>query len=461
LSWPESLTWTTLVVNIEAGADATLRQTDRLTLFPDGAAVNHLGRLTIGGCDAADLAASFGTPLYIFDEAAIRARIRQFRTEFEGRYPQVSVLYACKAFTNRALLRLVMEEGIGLDVVSGGEIEIARSVGFPMERVSFPGNNKSAEELSLALDSGVGRIVVDNFDELKMLGKIARSRGQRPSILLRLTPGVDPHTHRYEATGTVDSKFGFPMAHGERAVAAVLSMPELDLRGLHFHVGSQLADVRSHEEAVGIVLEFAARLTKTSRFTLGELSVGGGYPVQYTLDSPVPDVAVFARAIADAVKARCSDFGLPLPRLVVEPGRSLVAQAGVALYTVGTMKEIPGIRTYVSVDGGMADNIRPALYQSRMEAVLANRMNDASAGVYTIAGKFCESGDILIHDIELPGPESGDLLAVPGCGAYNIPQACNYNAFLKPAVVMVVNGRAREIRRRETIDDITRCDVAG
>ncbi len=453
------MTKATPVDNIEPGADATLRQTDRLTLFPAGAVVNDLGRLAIGGCDTADLAARFGTPLYIFDEAALRAKINQFRNEFERRYPRVSVLYACKAFINQTLLQLVMDEGIGLDVVSGGEIEIAQSVGFPMDRVSFPGNNKSAAELRLALDLRVGRIVVDNFDELRVLGEIAGAKALRPAILLRMTPGVDPHTHRYEATGTVDSKFGFPLAQGEQAVTRAMSMPELDLIGLHFHVGSQLADTESHEQATAITLEFAARMVRERRFALQELSVGGGYPVQYTLDCPVPDVPVFARAITDTVRAKCGEFGLPLPRLVVEPGRSLVAQSGVALYTVGTMKEIPGIRTFVSVDGGMADNIRPALYQSRMEAVLANRMNDEADGVYTIAGKFCESGDILIHDIEMPTPHSGDLVAVPGCGAYNIPQACNYNAFLKPAVVMVKNGTARSIRRRETIEDLIRCDT--
>jgi diaminopimelate decarboxylase len=446
---------------IEPGADAILRQTDRLTLFPADAAVNHFGRLVIGGCDTADLAASFGTPLYIFDEGTIRAQIARFRAEFGQRYPDVSVLYACKAFINQALLRLIIEEGIGLDVVSGGEIEIARSVGFPLAMVSFPGNNKSAAELNLAVDSGVGRIVVDNFDELRMLGEIARAQGRRPGILLRITPGVDPHTHQYEATGTLDSKFGFPLAHGERAVATALAMSELDLIGLHFHVGSQLADTGSHAQAINTVIEFAARMAKVHRFALKELSVGGGYPVQHTLDAPVPDVSQFAETITGTVRSQCRAFGLDLPRLVVEPGRSLVARAGVALYSVGTTKEIPGIRTYVAVDGGMADNIRPALYQSRMEAVLANRMNDETGGIFTIAGRFCESGDVLIRDIEMPPPHRGDLLAVPGCGAYNIPQACNYNAFLRPAVVMVQDGHARLIRRRETIEDLTRCDVAG
>jgi diaminopimelate decarboxylase len=359
LSWHGFLTYPTPADNIEAGADATLRQTDRLTLFPTGAAVNPLGRLAIGGCDTADLAGSFGTPLYIFDEAALRGQIARFRTEFGKHYPDVSVLYACKAFINRALLLLIMDEGLGLDVVSGGEIEIALSVGFPMDHLSFPGNNKSAAELKLALDAGVGRIVVDNFDELSMLGEIARATGRRPAVLLRITPGVDPHTHRYEATGTADSKFGFPLAQAQTAMATALSMSELDVIGLHFHVGSQLADTQSHEQAIEIVLAFASRMAREHVFTMYELSVGGGYPVQHTLDAPVPDVPVFARAITASVKAACAHHGLPLPRLVVEPGRALVAQAGVALYTVGTRKQIPGLRHYVSVDGGMADNTSP------------------------------------------------------------------------------------------------------
>ena len=436
-----------------------MRQTDRLALFPIGAAVNSAGHLAVGGCDTLDLAATYGTPLYVFDEGTVRARAAEFRSEFGKRYPEVTILYACKAFINRTLLRVVAEEGVGLDVVSGGEIEIARAAGFPMSAVSFPGNNKSLAELSLALDAGVGRIVVDNFDELKMLGDLAREKSVKVDVLLRITPGVDPHAHRYEATGTLDSKFGFPLAQAESALASAMAIPQLTVLGLHFHVGSQVEDTEAHEQAISIVLEFAAKMAKKRQFTLRELSVGGGYPVLYTIDCPVPDLSIFAEAITRTVKNKCDELGLPLPRLVVEPGRSLVAQAGVALYTVGVTKNVPGIRTYVSVDGGMADNIRPALYQSRMEAVIANRMEEETAGPYTIAGKFCESGDILIWDIHLPVPHGGDLLATPGCGAYNIPQSCNYNAFARPAVVLVGDGNARLIRRRETIEDLMACEV--
>ncbi len=428
-------------------------------MFPIGAAVNGAGHLVVGGCDTLDLAATYGTPLYVYDEGTVRARAAEFKCEFGSRYPEVSILYACKAFINRTLLRVVAEEGLGLDVVSGGEIEMARAAGFPMNAVSFPGNNKSLAELSLALEAGVGRIVVDNFDELNMLGGLVRQKSLKADVLLRITPGVDPHTHRYEATGTLDSKFGFPLAQAEMALASAMAVPGLRVLGLHFHVGSQLEDTEAHEQAIAIVLEFAARMARERQFALRELSVGGGYPVQHTLDSPVPEFCVFAEAITRTIKNKCGEFGLPLPRLVVEPGRSLVAQAGVALYTVGAMKDVPGIRTYVSVDGGMADNIRPALYQSRMEAVIANRMDEETAGPYTIAGKFCEAGDILIWDILLPVPHGGDLLATPGCGAYNIPQSCNYNAFARPAVVMVAGGKARLIRRRETMADLMACDV--
>ncbi len=436
-----------------------MRQADRLVLFPNGASVNSRGHLEFGGCDVVDLAIAHGTPLYVFDERTLRAKIGEFKLEFGTRYPNVSILYACKAFTNRTVLRLMAEEGLGLDVVSGGEIEMAKAAGFPMSTVSFPGNNKSRQELVLALDVGVGRIVVDNFDELEMLRRVARAKSVKPSILLRINPGVDPHAHRYEATGAVDSKFGFPMPLAAEALASAVAVPELNVEGLHFHVGSQLEDAEAHAKAIARVIDFACDASKRSRFVLRELSVGGGYPVQHTLDAPMPALGLFAETISSAIKERCASLGFDLPRLVVEPGRSLVAQAGVALYTMGTKKVVPGIRKYVAVDGGMADNIRPELYQSRMEAVIANRMNDETDGVYTVAGKFCESGDILIWDIHLPDPHGGDVLATPGCGAYNIPQSCNYNAFTRPAVVMVKGGESRVIRRRETIADLMACDV--
>jgi diaminopimelate decarboxylase len=436
-----------------------VEQVARLPLFPPGSKVNRQGHLVIGGCDTVELAAQFGTPLYLFDEFDIRHQCAGFKAEFGQRYADTTVLYACKAFINKALLMLISGEGLGLDVVSGGEIGIARSVGFPMERISFAGNNKSAEELILALESGVGRIVVDNFHELKMLGKIARERRAKVNILLRLTPGVDPHTHRYTITGSVDSKFGFPMVHGEEAVATAMSMPELNLLGLHFHIGSQIAETEPYRQAIEFVLNFAAEMKQKHGFELKELSVGGGYAVQYTLDSPVPSISVYAEAITSTIMGKCQKLGLTPPWLTIEPGRYIVAQAGVALYTVGVVKEIPGVRTYVSVDGGMADNIRPALYQARLEAVVANKMRAGMAGKFTIAGKFCESGDILIRDLELPAVSSGDILAVAGCGAYCLTEAMNYNASFKPAIVLLKDGKARLIRRRETLEDLTRCDI--
>jgi diaminopimelate decarboxylase len=431
----------------------------RLKLFPLTAKVSNNGHLVIGGCDAVELAAEFGTPLYVFDEFSLRSKCAEFRQEFNQRYADTSILYAAKAFLNKALARIFKEEGLGLEVVSGGEMSIAHSAGFPLDRVYFHGNNKSAEELRLALEWGIGRIVVDNFHELAMLNEIAGERGDKPDILLRLSPGVEPHTHKYIITGNLDSKFGFPMAHGEQAVTQAMSAPNLNLLGLHFHIGSQIAELEPYKQALDIILNFAAEMKKKHGFESSELNVGGGFAIQYTLDSPVPPIAAWAEAITSSIISGCQKSGLAQPRLAIEPGRSIVGQAGVALYTVGVVKDIPGVRRYVSVDGGMADNIRPALYDAKHEAVVANRMEDKVGGEFTIAGKFCESGDILIRDIELPEPVAGDILAVPDCGAYSLPEASNYNASLKSAIVLVKEGRARLIRRRETFDDLTRCDL--
>ncbi len=436
-----------------------IKQTDRLVLFPDGTTVNGKEHLEIGGCDTVSLASRYGTPLYVFDEATLRSTAAEFKNQFRKHYPETMVLYACKAFLNRAILELEKEEGIGLDVVSGGEISIAREFGFPMETISFPGNNKSEEELRLALAYGVGRIVVDNFGELEMLGQITRESKQEANILIRISPGIDPHTHRHIATGNIDSKFGFPLAQAEQALMAAAVIPQLKIKGLHFHAGSQLTSPEPYRAAGETVLDFAARMKQEHNFNMEELSVGGGFPVQMSLSTPVPPLATYAETITAIIDSKCRQAGLAQPRLIIEPGRAMVARAGVALYTVGFRKEIPGIRTYISVDGGMGDNIRPALYQEEMEAVLANRMNDTVKERYSIAGKFCESGDVLIRDIEMPDMAAGDILATPGCGAYNIPQSCNYNAFVRPAVVMVKDGRARLIRRRETIADLIRCDL--
>jgi len=431
-----------------------------LPLFPQTATVNEQGHLIIGGCDTVKLAAEFGTPLYLFDEVSLRSRCAEFKTEFGQHYADTTVIYACKAFINKALALIFEEEGLGLDVVSGGEISIAHAAGFPLDRVYFHGNNKSAEELILALESGVGRIVVDNFHELNMLNEIAKQRDSIPDILLRITPGVDPHTHQYITTGNVDSKFGFPLATGEEAVTTAMSMPNLKLLGLHFHLGSLIFEIEPYQQAIGFILDLAAEMKARHGFELSELNIGGGFAAQYTMDNPATPISAFAEVIASSITSECQRLKLTLPRLVIEPGRSIVAQAAAALYTVGVVKDIPGIRRYVSVDGGMADNIRPALYGARHEAVAANKMTEEELVEVTIAGKFCESGDILIRDIGLPQLEAGDIIAVSGCGAYCLPEASNYNASFKPPVILVKDGKARLIRRRETIEDLTRCDVA-
>ena len=413
----------------------------------------------IGGCDTVELADKFGTPLYLFDEFNLRSKCAEFKAEFSQRYADTTVIYACKAFINRALALIFKEEGVGLDVVSAGELHIAQSVGFPLDRVYFHGNNKSAEELRLALNCHIGRIVVDNFHELTMLGEIAREIGVTPDILLRLSPGVDPHTHKYITTGTVDSKFGFPLFSGEKAVAQAISTSNLNLVGLHFHLGSLIAEAKPYEEAIDFILNFAAGMKQQYNFQLTELSIGGGVAVQYTVDAPAPPISFYAEAIASKIISKCQELKLALPRLIVEPGRAIVGQAGVALYRVGVVKDIPGIRCYVSVDGGMADNIRPALYGAKYEAVVANKVSEEATGKITIAGKYCESGEILVKDINLPPISAGDIIAIPDCGAYCLSMASNYNGSLKPAIVLVKEDKARLIRRRETFDDLTRCDL--
>ncbi len=438
----------------------TIRQEiPRLSLFPLTAEVNNRGHLIIGGCDTVELAAEFGTPLYLFDEHSLRSKCAEFKAEFGQRYSETTVIYACKAFINKALALILKAEGLGLDVVSGGELGVAQSVGFPLERVYFHGNNKSAEEIRLALKWHTGRIVVDNFYELAMLGEMAKEPGYIPDILLRLSPGVEPHTHRYIATGVVDSKFGFPLASGEEAVAKAMSAPNLNLVGLHFHIGSLIFDIEPYLEAIELILNLAAEMKRKYAFELRELNIGGGFAIQYTLDAPAPPISAYAEAITAKIIDKCRGLKLTLPQLIIEPGRAIVGQAGVALYKAGVVKDIPNVRCYVSVDGGMADNIRPALYEAKYEPVIANKVSEKEVRKVTIAGKFCESGDILVKDVSLPPVSAGDIIAIPGCGAYCLPVASNYNASLRPAVVLVTEGKARLIRRRETFDDLVRCDL--
>ncbi len=430
-------------------------------VLPLTAGLNDAGHLTIGGCDAVDLAREFGTPLYVFDEDDLRARCRELLTEFGTRWPQTTVLYAGKAYLGKALARLLAEEGLGLDVVSGGELAIALSAGFPVERIYFHGNNKLPAELKEAVDCGVGRVVIDNFSDIRLLAEIASAGGRRQPVLLRVTPDVDPHTHTKITTGVLDSKFGLPLATGqaEAAVLQIMASPSLELIGLHCHIGSQIFEVEAYAEAVSRVLAFAAKMVASRGIELREFSPGGGLALQYLRDQPPPRISEYAASIVDAVRRACQTHGLKPPRLVVEPGRATVGRAGVALYSVGVRKEIPGVRTYVAVDGGMSDNIRPAMYGARYEVISAERPAAAAQETVTIVGKYCESGDILVRDVGLPVLHEGEVLALPASGAYCLAMASNYNAALRPSVVFVRDGKARLVRRRETYADLLAPEV--
>ena len=429
-------------------------------VFPQTAAVAASGHLVLGGCDVVNLTAEYGTPLYIFDEQTLRERCQGFLREFQGRYPNTRVIYASKAFTNLALTRFLIKEGLGMDVASGGEMAAARAGGMPPSVVYFHGNNKSRTELEEGLAWGVGRIVVDNFHELGLLDQVAQEAGRVQDIMLRVSPGVDPHTHAYISTGTLDSKFGFPIGTGQaqEAIRQALSCSHLRLVGLHCHIGSQVFETQPFQEAIRATLEFAAKMREEG-LDLMEFSPGGGFAIPYTRNEQAPSIAQYADAITSSFRHGCQELGFGKPALVIEPGRSIVGPAGIVVYTVGARKVIPGIRTYVSVDGGMGVTIRPALYQASYEVVVANRMNEPSAERVTIAGRYCESGDILAKDVDLPITEPGDLLALLAAGAYCVPMSSNYNMAPRPAIVMVRDGVARLIRRREIYQDLMAADT--
>jgi len=430
-------------------------------VLPRTASLSAHGRLAIGGCDVRDLAERFGTPLYVFDEEDFRQTCREFRRAFSSRWPEARVLYAAKAHLSRPIARIVADEGLGMDVVSGGELAIALAGGVPAHDLYFHGNNKTPAELAQAVEAGVGRIVVDNFYELEQLARIAAERGVRQPILLRISPNVDPHTHAKTTTGVLDSKFGFPIATGDalRAVEAALAAPSLDLRGLHVHLGSPIFEIEPYEEAARVVCAFAAQAADAAGFEFREFSPGGGFALAYTRDQHPPSIDAYAERLAAALDAALAAHRLPRPSIHVEPGRSLIGRAMVAVYTVGARKEIPGMRTYVSVDGGMADNIRPAMYGSRYEALSVDRPLAPEEETVTLAGKYCESGDILIRAARLPRLRPGELVALPASGAYNLAMSSNYNMALRPPVVAVRAGRARLLQRRETVEDLMARDV--
>ncbi len=429
-------------------------------VFPDTAEINAQGQLVLGGCNALELAQEHGTPVYVLDEDTLRNRCRSFVQEFGRRYPNVRVLYASKAYINPALARIFDAEGLGLDVVSGGELAVARAAGFPLEKVYFHGNNKTPEELSEAVEHGLGRVVVDSFYELDQLNHIASDAGKVQNILIRVSPGIDPHTHAHTTTGITDSKFGFSIQTGSaaEAIRQALAAPNLQLRGLHFHLGSPIFELEPYQAATDLVLRFAAEFREEG-LDLQEFSPGGGFAIAYTRDQQPPTIGEYADAIVSTLTATCDELGLARPQLLIEPGRSIVGPAGVALYRIGAIKDIPGVRKYVSVDGGMGDNIRPALYQAQYEVVSAGKVKHTSTEKVTIAGKYCESGDVLASDIMLPKAEPGDIIAIPAAGAYCPSMASNYNMNPRPPMVLVRNGQSRVIRRRESYQDLMLCDT--
>ncbi|MET7947427.1 diaminopimelate decarboxylase [Micromonospora sp. NPDC005324] len=428
------------------------------TLWPRSVTRGADGAVAVAGLSVRDIAAEFGTPVYVLDEADLRSRCRDFRAAF----PTEDVFYAGKAFLCRAVVRMIAEEGLHLDVCTGGELATALSAGMPPERIGFHGNNKSVAELGRALDAGVGRIIVDSFTEIDRLTALARERGVRPRVLVRVTVGVEAHTHEFIATAHEDQKFGFSLAGGAAANAALKILDEsvLELRGLHSHIGSQIFDASGFEVSARRVLALQAQIRDARGVELPELDLGGGFGIAYTTQDDPATPQDLAKRLRKIVDSECAAENLTVPHLSIEPGRAIVGPAVFTLYEVGTVKDLDGLRTYVSVDGGMSDNIRTALYDASYSATLASRASGAQPLLARVVGKHCESGDIVVKDEFLPADvQPGDLVAVPGTGAYCRSMASNYNHVPRPPVVAVRDGQARLIVRRETEEDLLALDV--
>lgn len=427
--------------------------------------INGSGHLEIGGADAVDLAKEFGTPLYVFDEAHIRNMMRVYKKTIDDEYNGNGlVLYASKAFSCMAVYAIANEENIGVDVVSGGELYTALKAGFPANKIYMHGNNKLLRELEYAVENGIGSIVVDSYSEADILDGIASKRGIKQNVLIRTNPGVEAHTHAFVQTARTDSKFGFSINDGaaEDMTRHVLTKKNLVLKGYHCHIGSQIFEKQSFVLAAEKVMDFIAKMKKSLGFEAAELNIGGGFGVWYTDEDPklkLRDYADYLKALIGAVKAKAEEHGLNKPYLLIEPGRSIVGEAGVTLYTVGAIKDIPGIKKYVAIDGGMFDNPRYALYQSKYTVLLADRADEKCTERVTVAGKCCESGDLIAVDVPLPEAKTGNVLAVLTTGAYNYSMASNYNRNFIPAAVLVKDGKAEYIVKPQTYEDLVRNDV--
>ena len=410
-------------------------------------------RLEIGGCDTIELVEKYGSPLYVIDEHTLRSICKDYKNAFEN-YPKVNMMYASKALCTIATSQIISSEGFGFDVVSAGEIYTVYKAGVDMSKVLFNGNNKSADELELAIKLGVGRISVDNFYELELLDNIAKSQNKFVDILLRITPGIECHTHEYIQTGHLDSKFGFDLTQIDNAINLIRNKySNLKLHGLHAHIGSQIFETSIYGDEIEILVKEIARLG------LNEINIGGGIGVKYTKDDCPPSIYTVANIVIEKLKECIEKYNIEPPALFIEPGRSIISTSGVTLYTIGSSKQVPKGRTYIAVDGGMSDNIRPSMYQALYTAEIANKPNAEPNKTVTVAGRFCESGDILINDIKLPNPQAGDVLCVYNTGAYNYSMASNYNRVQKPAMVLVNNSQSDIIVTRETLDDLISHDM--
>ena len=421
--------------------------------------INENGNIEIGGCDLVLLAEKFGTPLYVLDEYTIRSICKDYKKAFSA-YDKVNMMYASKALCTMAVSKILDNEGFGFDVVSAGEIYTVYKAGINMAKVLFNGNNKSYDELALAIKLGVGRISVDNFFELSLLNEIAKSHDKTVDILLRITPGIECHTHEYIQTGHLDSKFGFDLTQIDEAVELILNnYSNLKLHGLHAHIGSQIFETKIYGDEIEILVREIKRLDDKFGLKLDEINIGGGLGVKYTEEDLPPSTYEIANIVIDSLNKCIKKYNIEPPALFIEPGRSIISTSGVTLYTLGSSKQVPKGRTYFAVDGGMADNPRPSMYQAKYYAEIANKPDCELSQEITVAGRFCESGDILIKDIQLPQVEEGDILCVYNTGAYNYSMASNYNRVQKPAMVLVNNSQSDIIINRETLDDLVHHDV--
>ena len=420
---------------------------------------NNLGNLEISGCDTVELARKYGTPLYVMDEVTLRQIAKEYKNAFSS-YKKTNMMYASKALMTSQIAKILHEEGFGFDVVSGGEIYTIHNAKVDMNFATFNGNNKTKDEIETALKLNIGRISVDNFLEVKMLDEEAKKQNKVQKILLRITPGIECHTHKYIQTGHLDSKFGFDLTQIDEVINLIKNeCSNLEIKGLHAHIGSQIFETKVYYDEIGVLIKELKRINTTHKLNLDEINAGGGLGITYIATDCPPSVDTIANTIITSIKDHCKKYDVEEPVLYIEPGRSIVGTAGVTLYTIGSNKQVPNGRKYIAVDGGMADNPRPSMYEAKYYAEIANYKNNKNMEKVTVAGRFCESGDILIKDIELNDPRTGDILCVYNTGAYGYSMSSNYNRVLKPAMILVNNSQSDIIIKRETYEQLVQNDV--